>query len=68
VKLSESDLKLLRRLADLPEAERRSETSILIGYAQLKANGYARMSHVNGDILTEITSLGRLAITGSTAA
>jgi len=57
--LSESDLKLLQRLIDLPETWRTNTGGILRGYAELRAGGYAKTSIVGGDILTEITALGR---------
>jgi hypothetical protein len=60
--LGESDLKLLKRLIDLPESGRTTVGGILRGYAELKAGGYAKTSIVDGDILTEITALGRNAL------
>jgi hypothetical protein len=46
----------------LPETGRTTAGGILRGYAELKAGGYAKTSIVDGDILTEITSLGRRAL------
>jgi hypothetical protein len=60
--LGESDLNLLRRLIELPETGRTNTGGILRGYAELKAGGYAKTSIVDGDILTEITALGRSAL------
>jgi hypothetical protein len=60
--LGESDLKLLRRLVELPEAERLNSGAILRGYAGLKARGYAQTTSVNGDIVTDITARGRSAL------
>jgi hypothetical protein len=60
--LNESDLKLLQRLIDLPETGRTNTGGILRGYAELKSGGYPKTSIVDGDILTEITALGRDAL------
>jgi hypothetical protein len=60
--LGEGDWKLLRRLIDLPESSRVNSDGILRGFAELKAGGYAKTSIVDGDILTEITALGRSAL------
>jgi hypothetical protein len=60
--LSEGDLKLLRRLVELPESERKNTDAILPGYAQLKARGYAKTTSADGGIVTEITARGRGAL------
>jgi hypothetical protein len=49
-------------LIELPESGRTTTGGILRGYAGLKAGGYAKTSIVGGDILTEITALGRSAL------
>jgi hypothetical protein len=60
--LGDNDFNLLQRLIELPERGRTSAGAILRGYAELKAGGYAKTAIVDGDILTEITALGRRAL------
>jgi hypothetical protein len=62
MKLSESHLELLRRLVELPASERLNVGSILPGYAELKAAGYAKTKPIDGEVLTEITDKGRSAL------
>jgi hypothetical protein len=62
MKLNESHLELLRHLEELPASKRRAAGSILPGYAQLKAGGYAKVSLIDDDVLTEITDKGRRAL------
>jgi hypothetical protein len=55
-------LELLRHLEELPASKRRATGSILPGYAQLKAGGYAKVIPIDDDVLTEITDKGRRAL------